>query len=146
MGADSADELRVRIPIGSHLEEVEKAASRTEEILRESEVDPKSVDAVGLAVREAVGNAIQHGTRMLPDRAAQMDLRLGERWVEIEIRDSGEGFDPDRLPDPRAPENLLKSCGRGIFLMRQVMDEVVFEFPSDGGTAVKMRKKIERRP
>ena len=142
MGTDRAEETEFRLSLGDRLEEVEQAASRAEEVLRGSGVADDVVDAVGLAVREAVGNAIKHGNEMLPGSHVEMEFRLLDRWVEVEVRDQGGGFDPDSLPDPLAPENLLKPCGRGIFLMRRNMDEVSFRFEEGGGTAVKMRKRI----
>jgi serine/threonine-protein kinase RsbW len=57
----------------------------------------------------------------------------------VSVKDTGSGFNPGRLPDPTAPENLLASHGRGIFLIRQLMDEVDFKF--DHGTELRMQRK-----
>ena len=59
----------------------------------------------------------------------------------MKVQDQGLGFDPETVPNPIAEENLLKSYGRGIFFMRNFMDEVSYSFPARGGTVVRMLKK-----
>jgi serine/threonine-protein kinase RsbW len=96
---------------------------------------------MSVAVRESVVNAIKHGNRQ--DEAKRVHLRftIHDRALEIEVRDEGKGFDPAAVPDPLAPENLLKAYGRGLFFMRQFMDEVTHSFPAKGGTVVRMLKR-----
>ena len=85
------------------------------------------VESIGLAVREAVANAIVHGNHYEPEKTVRVSVALYEnRDLFIVVKDSGSGFDPRRLPDPVAAENLLAKHGRGIFLMKQLMDEVDF--------------------
>jgi serine/threonine-protein kinase RsbW len=102
-----------------------------------------------VAVRESVINAIKHGNKH--DSSKQVfvdfDIRPAIDPVElrISIRDQGEGFDPDSLPDPLAPENLLKSSGRGIFFMRSFMDDVRIERATEGGMVVRLTKKLPER-
>jgi serine/threonine-protein kinase RsbW len=62
--------------------------------------------------------------------------------IQIRVRDEGPGFDPSTLPDPLAPENLLKSSGRGIFLIRSFMDEMVLQRAPEGGMEVVMVKRV----
>jgi serine/threonine-protein kinase RsbW len=62
--------------------------------------------------------------------------------LSVEVSDQGQGFDPERVGDPLAEENLLKTDGRGIFFMRSFMDEVSYTFPKGGGTTVRMRKRL----
>ena len=62
--------------------------------------------------------------------------------IEVQVEDEGTGFSPEEIPDPLAPENLLKAYGRGIFFMKQFMDEVTYSFPKKGGTVVRMLKKV----
>jgi serine/threonine-protein kinase RsbW len=98
------------------------------------------VESIGLAVREAVANAIVHGNRCEPEKTVRIFIALYENCdLLIIVKDSGSGFDPSRLPDPLAAENLLANHGRGIFLMKQLMDEVDFTF--DHGTEVHMRRQ-----
>jgi len=97
--------------------------------------------AVELALQEALANGIRHGCHNDPSKKIQCCVTVdaaGE--VMIVVRDPGSGFDDARVPDPLAPENVLKSSGRGIFLINQLMDEVQF---SEGGRAVQMRKRRE---
>jgi serine/threonine-protein kinase RsbW len=93
---------------------------------------------IEVALREALLNAIIHGNR--EDPVKQVHLRVlcrthGE--ISITVRDEGVGFDISSVPDPTAPENRMSTHGRGIYLMRALMDEVSFE---EGGTVVFMRK------
>jgi serine/threonine-protein kinase RsbW len=96
---------------------------------------------MSVAVRESVVNAIKHGNRQDAAKRVEIEFVLNARSFGVSVRDHGQGFRPDSVPDPLAPENLLKTDGRGIFFMRQFMDEVRYEFPPGGGTLVHMLKK-----
>jgi serine/threonine-protein kinase RsbW len=97
---------------------------------------------LAVAVRESVVNAIKHGNRQDPSKRVHVRFTIHDLALEIEVRDEGTGFDPAAVPDPLAPENLLKAYGRGIFFMRQFMDEVTHSFPAKGGTLVRMLKRV----
>jgi anti-sigma regulatory factor (Ser/Thr protein kinase) len=98
------------------------------------------VEAVALAIREALANAIVHGNRSDPEKPVRISITMDEDCdLLISVKDSGLGFDPSRLPNPIAAKNLLAPHGRGIFLIRQVMDEVDFKF--DHGTEVRMCRR-----
>ncbi len=104
---------------------------------------PEETVDLGLAARESVINAIRHGSGFDPGRRVQMELGVGEEGtLVVRVCDEGPGFDPARVPDPLAPENLRRGCGRGVFLMRRLTDGVSFEFPRDGGTVVRLRKGL----
>ncbi len=95
---------------------------------------------VEVALREALSNAILHGNRL--DARKLVHVRCCcecGKGVFIVVRDQGHGFDPNKVPDPLAVENLNAEHGRGIHLMKIAMDEVSFEH---GGTEVHMRKKL----
>lgn len=96
---------------------------------------------VTMAVREAAINAVLHGNEY--DPARQIDVTLENTGTELVfvLRDQGKGLDPDTLPDPLAPENLLRGTGRGIFLIRSFMDEVTFR-PTHPGTELTMVKRL----
>lgn len=109
------------------------------QVLQDKQWPDEDVMAVELALQEAVANAIRHGCS--GDRTKQLQCSVacdesGE--VVITVRDPGHGFDPAAVPDPLAPQNMLKSSGRGIFLINGLMDEVQF---ADGGRQVQMRKR-----
>ena len=110
------------------------------QVLQEKHWPEQDVMAVELALQEAVANAIRHGCR--DDRSKQLHCSVtcdasGE--IVITVRDPGSGFDPSTIADPRDPENILKSSGRGIFLINGLMDDVTF---ADGGREVRMRKRV----
>ena len=97
---------------------------------------------MSVAVRESVVNAIKHGNKQDESKRVHLVFTLHERALEVEVKDQGHGFDPAEVPDPPAPETLLKAYGRGIFFMRQFMDEVQHSFPPRGGTVVRMLKRV----
>jgi len=97
---------------------------------------------MSVAVRESVVNAIRHGNRQDEAKRVEVEFTILARALEVRVGDEGVGFDPGGVPDPLAPENLLKAFGRGIFFMRQFMDEVTYSFPAKGGTVVRMIKRL----
>lgn len=109
-------------------------------------LDEDSIHWVGVAVRESVINAIKHGHRHNADKLVTVEFRfvpgLHPTDLVIRVLDQGEGFEPEEVADPLAPENLLKSSGRGIFFMRSFMDDVTLRKMPDGGMEVRMVKKL----
>jgi serine/threonine-protein kinase RsbW len=101
---------------------------------------------VEVAVRESVINAIKHGNREDAAKLVTVELSFAPAAdpTELVVRvvDQGEGFDPQEIADPLAPENILKSSGRGIFFMRSFMDDVTLRRASEGGMEVRMVKKL----
>ena len=94
-----------------------------------------------MAVREGMVNAVLHGNAYSPEKKVTLAFeRKGEELV-ITIRDQGAGMDLSKIPNPLAPENLLKTSGRGIFLMRSFMDVVEIR-PSSAGTELKLIKRV----
>lgn len=102
---------------------------------------------VGVAIRESVINAIKHGNRNDASKRVfvEFETRVAVSAPEltIRVRDEGEGFDPDLLQNPLAPENLLKSSGRGIFLIRNFMDDVQLHRVPEGGMEIRMVKRAQ---
>ena len=91
---------------------------------------------VMIAVTEAVNNSIRHGNRGDHGKLVRIHCAsLNPYRIMMAIQDEGNGFDPDALPDPTAPENVMRESGRGVFLMRQLSDEIRFE---DSGRRVEM--------
>jgi len=94
---------------------------------------------IQMALHEALVNAVVHGNHENPRKRVYVDCRCCmDGGVSITVRDEGQGFNSNEVPDPTAPENRLFPHGRGIYLMRTLMDEVTFE---RGGSVVRMRKK-----
>jgi serine/threonine-protein kinase RsbW len=96
-----------------------------------------SEEEIEIALREALANAVVHGNHEDPGRQVYVSCRCGTDEVSLVIRDEGQGYDLGELPDPTAPENISSSHGRGIYLMKNLMDEVCFE---RNGAVVYMRK------
>ncbi len=138
----ASEERTVRLDIASRFEMLDVVQTVLTQVCQILGFDDESVHYMSVAVRESVVNAIKHGNRQ--DESKRVDMRFSVRAgvLEVEVRDEGAGFDPGNVPDPLAPENLLKAYGRGIFFMRQFMDEVTHSFPPKGGTVVRLRKRI----
>ena len=89
---------------------------------------------MSVAIRESVTNAVRHGNKMDPSKRVTVRFELNGLEFLVYVEDQGEGFDSEKLPDPLAEENLLRANGRGIFFMKNFMDEVIYNFPRDRGT------------
>jgi anti-sigma regulatory factor (Ser/Thr protein kinase) len=104
--------------------------------------EPDDVFHVELALQEALANAIRHGCGSDPTKQVQCCVAVDSRGeILIVVRDPGPGFDPGAVPNPMEPENLLKSSGRGVYLINQLMDEVRY---ADRGREVTMRKATSK--
>lgn len=123
------DELSISSDFGS----INKVEVLIDEVCNRLKVNEDYYGNVLIAVTEAVNNAIIHGNRM--DSSLKVDLAVGDKQTDFcfSVKDQGNGFDYDHLPDPTAPENIEKEDGRGIFLMKSLSDEVLF---SDNGSKV----------
>ena len=110
------------------------------EILRDTDFTEEIQEQINLAAIEASTNAIKHGNNEDPRKRAIIQLSLDEDKLTIVIEDEGEGFTRKEVADPLDPENLLKSSGRGLFLMEAYMDSVTYEAK---GTIIKMVKYKE---
>lgn len=115
-----------------------------QELLESKGWPEDAVASVELALQEALSNAIRHGCKNDPNKKVQCSVSIdGAGAIVIVVRDLGQGFDPRAVPSPLEEDNLLKPGGRGVFLINQLMDTVVF---SDEGRQVVMRKQAEGRP
>ncbi len=128
----------LRLP--SRIESVDEAASQAETFVKDNGLGDDFVSAIDLAVRESVANAVKHGNKFDPEKEVEVTFLCSPNGVEILVRDFGPGFDPEALPDPTDPANLLKANGRGILFMRTFMDEVEWSSHDGGGMVVKMKK------
>jgi len=108
------------------MDSVGQVEAAADQLATEAGLDEKERFHIAMAVREAAINAVLHGNEY--DPARQIDVCLENTGADLVFRiaDQGRGFDPDHLPDPLAAENILRSTGRGIFLIRSLMDEVQF--------------------
>lgn len=111
-----------------------------EGIARQFDLDEDTLSALMIAVIEAGTNAIQHGNAFADDKTVTFEFRVSAGDVRVRVDDHGTGFDPAKVEDPTDPSNLLDPNGRGLFLMRKLMDEVKFDTRGDHGTTVRLRK------
>ena len=136
----------VRLDFHSTFEMLDFVQVVSDHIGRMAGLDEDSIHWVGVAVRESVINAIKHGNANDERKRVHVEftpLESGSpRGVAIRVRDEGGGFDPSMLPDPLAPENILRASGRGIFLIRNFMDQVVLQPAPEGGMEVLMVKHV----
>ena len=123
----------------STLETVNDAEERAGRVAAEAGFSDDDVMSISMAVREAAVNAVLHGNAYDPTKKVTLAFEQNGKDLTIVVRDQGKGVNLDAIPDCCAPENLLKQSGRGIFLMRSLMDEVQIN-PSPAGTEVKLIK------
>jgi serine/threonine-protein kinase RsbW len=137
-----ADEHRFHLAIGSRFENIELVQVVLKDRLRQLGMDEDTQDWVDVAVREALANAIKHGNAQNPEKQVHVDLDVEGDEVVIRVEDEGVGFDPDQVSDPLAPDNLLRTNGRGILFMKKFMDRIHYGSGPGGGTMVTLRKRV----
>ena len=137
----------LRLEFTSVFEMLDLVQVVSDHVGREVGLDDDSVHWVGVAIRESVINAIKHGNQNDAGKRVFVDFDTasasGTAELSIRVRDQGRGFDPDHLADPLAPENLLKASGRGIFLIRSFMDDVILQRAPEGGMEIRMTKRVQ---
>lgn len=123
----------------SHLSD-RTLVSRVESLLRGipeiEELDPQRRFNLIVATMEAVTNAVEHGNQADPSKPVDLWVEVSNDAITVHVRDYGSGFDPTELPDPRMRENLLREGGRGVFLMRALVDRVEFVRHQPGTEAI----------
>ena len=118
---------KLSFALNSTMESVSEVEAAADKLAREAGLDEDQRFHVAMAVREAAVNAVLHSNDYDPDKKISASFENNGKSLVITISDEGKGLDPDELPDPLSPENLLKGTGRGIFLIRSLMDEVHFK-------------------
>jgi serine/threonine-protein kinase RsbW len=134
-------EDRVSFTLDSTLETVNNAEETAGRMATDAGFDDDEVMKISMAVREAAVNAVLHGNAYDPSKKVTLAFEITPRDLVITIRDQGKGLDASKIPDPLAADNLMKTSGRGIFLIRSFMD-VVEIHPSKTGTELKMIKHV----
>jgi serine/threonine-protein kinase RsbW len=135
---------RIEITISSRFENIELVQVIAEHLCENAGVDEDGSHWIGMAVREAVANAIKHGNKLDVRKKVNATFELQAAELEITISDEGEGFDPEKVSDPLNPQNLMKTSGRGIFYMKTFMDQVQYSFRPGGGTSLVMTKNLAK--
>jgi len=136
---------KIQTTLDSALESADKAE---ELVLKEAAklgLDEDDQNQVGMAVRECTVNAIVHGNRYNKNKKVHLQIERTEQELTVTIGDEGQGFDMNSLPDPLAPENLLRQSGRGLMLARAFMDDFDLHPRAGGGTEVCMVKRLAKQ-
>lgn len=131
----------VRLEIAARLDLLEVVQTLLAHLAGNAGFDEDALHYMSVAVRESVVNAIKHGSQGDESKRVTVTFAVDAEKLAIEVGDEGDGFDPSKVADPLAEENLLKPYGRGIFFMRSFMDDVSYSFRRGGGTVVRMIKK-----
>ena len=129
------------IKITSDPQNIAQVESFIDDVCKQYNVAEESYGNILISLTEAANNAIIHGNKSNRNKEIEIsaDFDSDRRKLTFFIKDSGNGFDYKSLPDPTAPENLDRPCGRGVFLMMQLADLVVF---SDNGSTVEMQFRV----
>jgi serine/threonine-protein kinase RsbW len=123
------------IIISSKIENLRLVESFLEEICTECKVDQEKYGNILISSLEAANNAIVHGNKLNDKANVTIKVFTTKKNINIEVQDSGKGFDYDIIPDPTSPENVEKLNGRGIFIMKKLSDKINFK---NNGTIVEL--------
>jgi serine/threonine-protein kinase RsbW len=132
----------IEVIISSALDNLDLIQNLTDCITDYMNFDADSAHWIGMSVRESVTNAIQHGNKLDLSKKVDICFEIASDKLSISVKDQGNGFQAEAIPNPLDDDNLLKPSGRGIFYIRTFMDEVEFRSLSQGGMEVYMVKKI----
>ncbi len=123
--------------------EIGKVEKFLEKVNKKAHLDDGTIYRLLVATTEAVNNAIIHGNKSNPKKNVYVSCELVAHVLTMTVRDSGKGFDPGSLANPLDEENLLKESGRGIFLIKSLVDNVEFRI-QQRGTSVIMRLDLSK--
>ena len=116
--------------------EIAKVEKFLAKVNSKAHLDDGTIYRLHVATTEAVNNAIIHGNKSDPKKLVRVTCQMEDRVLTVAVEDKGKGFDPDSLANPLEEENLLKENGRGIFLIRSLVDEVSFRVQKSGTTVI----------
>ena len=115
------------LTVPSQQERLADVDNFTEKLVNKTCFRGGDVDDIAIAISEAVNNAILHGNKLDSAKVVNVKVFLCSKYLRIVVQDQGDGFSLDRVPDPREEENLLKASGRGLLIMRHLMDRISFK-------------------
>ncbi len=127
---------KYEISYPSSVDYLENVEAITVEIAKEAGFDESTIDDISIAITELFNNAIHHGNQNDVNKKVHLLYTLSGNALKISIQDEGSGFEPDQLRDPLAPENILADNGRGIYLVKMLMDKVHFNITNKGSEII----------
>ena len=130
---------RIMLKLPSNPRNIAMVESFVEKMVHRYKLTPDIYGNILISLTEAVNNAIIHGNRNDESKSVKIQLDKRKDRLNIRVSDEGRGFDYHSLPDPTAPENLMKVGGRGVFLMQQLSDDIRFH---NNGSTVEMQFKL----
>ncbi len=137
---------RVSLTLSSSLASVDQAEQTAEEYAGRVGFDEDTRGNIAMAVREAVVNAVLHGNAYDANKQVTISFEMAADDLLVKVADQGVGLDPETIPDPLAPENILRGSGRGIFLIRAFMDEVNFRQLHPGTELTLIKHRTPAQP
>ncbi|MFQ5776993.1 MAG: ATP-binding protein [Terriglobia bacterium] len=136
----SPEPRHVNVTLQTTLESVDLGEDLAQQVAGAAGFDEDERYKIGMAVRECIVNALEHGNRGDAKKRIELRFLLEADRLVVQVHDEGSGFALDVIPDPRTNENLLKSSGRGLFLVRTFMDDLRVKSGQVGGATVTMTK------
>lgn len=116
-----------KIELASTIDSLTKIEGFVTRVCEQSRLGDDYYGNILIASTEAVNNAITHGNQLNPNKQVSLNMETSKNNVSVTVIDEGIGFDFNNVPDPTLPENINKLSGRGVFLMKNLADEVIFE-------------------
>jgi serine/threonine-protein kinase RsbW len=135
---------RAEITLETQIESVDLAEDIALRVAAAAGFSEDECHRIGMSVREAVINAHNYGNHGEKEKKIRLIIELDAEKLTLRVQDQGSGFDPTSVPDPCQEENLLRTSGRGLFLMKAFMDEMEIQRTPQGGTDLVMSKRLPR--
>jgi len=137
---------RMSLTLASSIESVDRVERAASDFAERAGFDEDTVPNIAMAVREAAVNAVIHGNAYSPDKQITATFETNSDSLVVRITDQGAGLDPNKVPDPLSPENILRGSGRGIFLIKAFMDEVHFRQLHPGTELTLIKHRTPAQP
>jgi serine/threonine-protein kinase RsbW len=132
----SKDKTKFSLELVSNPKEIIKVEKFLEKMNKTLSLEEGKYNKLLVATTEAVNNGMIHGNKRDPNKKVVLTCEISGNTLYVRVHDEGKGVDPDSLPDPLAEENLLRENGRGVFLMRSLMDSMKFEITDKGADVI----------
>ena len=133
-----------QVIIKSDLNELVKIEQYTEKLVNEVGFSEEDKDSIAISITELVSNAITHGNNSNKNKNVTIDFEVTQKYLMVSIQDEGGGFNLNEVANPLDPENLLKDSGRGIHIVRSLMDSIEYK-NNETGSLVKIIKKNRKK-